>query len=538
MSCRTTQRVTGRSRTGLQISVPGRDDLGHTSVINSGSRSGRSIVYPYISSSSSGGRTTQSHGAVGDHLPSARSGLLSNGKLPIAHNDHPATLNKRSSVAAHEGQSLLANLTAESVPDQEPYKLIVVGETGPYRQRTAPFVISQSEFPYVPRRRRSLSDLIENPKGSNASPWNQQIPKAVAFRNDPAAGGYTRDTAANLEGSSVTIPIFLHGDIGTKPPIAPLWQRRGPPFTSVYRGMTGRAIHDMPPKDDLDPPTFQLPFGSKIFIMKTNDVHILRASVATDVWSSSKGANRVLQSAWEGKKGNERIILIFSMKHGLSHGGKYCGMAEMSGPYQADADPHVFVKELEGKQGIIPIHWILAKDIDFSVFADLKYKGKQVTQLRHANTVPGGAGRCLIQMYFEHEHSGSAIIHPKIDAPPAAPFQLSPMSHHRSGLHSSVYPSNQNFGPNSSHNRALQQRRQPTPQQMLRPMSQGYPPAFHPGSGRLIHPPSMPHFGYLPRSSAAHTEFAGRAGTSGYARILKLTLQETSTNLASTVRMA
>ena len=61
-------------------------------------------------------------------------------------------------------------------------------------------------------------------------------------------------------------------------------------------------------------------------------------------------------------------------------------MAEMCGPYKADGDPHIWIEGLEGKQGIVPVHWILAKDVKFSVFDDLEYKGKLVTQLRHANT--------------------------------------------------------------------------------------------------------------------------------------------------------
>ena len=47
--------------------------------------------------------------------------------------------------------------------------------------------------------------------------------------------------------------------------------------------------------------------------MKTNDIESLRASVTTGVWSSSKGANRVLQEAWETKQVGEKILFIFSI---------------------------------------------------------------------------------------------------------------------------------------------------------------------------------------------------------------------------------
>ena len=34
-----------------------------------------------------------------------------------------------------------------------------------------------------------------------------------------------------------------------------------------------------------------------------------------EVWSSTKGANRVLQNAWENRKPGEKIMFIFSITH-------------------------------------------------------------------------------------------------------------------------------------------------------------------------------------------------------------------------------
>lgn len=61
-------------------------------------------------------------------------------------------------------------------------------------------------------------------------------------------------------------------------------------------------------------------------------------------------------------------------------------MAEMCGPFNPDVDPQCWISGLRGSEGVIPLRWIVTKDVDFSVFVDLKYKGKFVTELRHANT--------------------------------------------------------------------------------------------------------------------------------------------------------
>ena len=49
--------------------------------------------------------------------------------------------------------------------------------------------------------------------------------------------------------------------------------------------------------------------------MKSTNIYNLRASVTNGVWSSTNGANRVLQSAWEDRKEDEKIIFLFSITH-------------------------------------------------------------------------------------------------------------------------------------------------------------------------------------------------------------------------------
>jgi len=61
-------------------------------------------------------------------------------------------------------------------------------------------------------------------------------------------------------------------------------------------------------------------------------------------------------------------------------------MAEMSGPYDPIAQSHLWQEKKDDIKGVIPIRWIVAKDVTFSAFNDLAYRGKPVTQLRHANT--------------------------------------------------------------------------------------------------------------------------------------------------------
>lgn len=58
----------------------------------------------------------------------------------------------------------------------------------------------------------------------------------------------------------------------------------------------------------------------------------------------------------------------------------------MSGPFDPEKEVNIWAEGLQGNEGVIPTRWIVAKDVEFSVFDDLTYNDKCVTQLRHANT--------------------------------------------------------------------------------------------------------------------------------------------------------
>lgn len=85
---------------------------------------------------------------------------------------------------------------------------------------------------------------------------------------------------------------------------------------------------------------------------------------------------------WRVTIDTERLLTVCSHRYG----GKYCGLAEMSGPFDPDTEVNIWTEGLQGNEGVIPTRWIVAKDVEFSVFGDLTYNDKRVTTLRHANT--------------------------------------------------------------------------------------------------------------------------------------------------------
>ena len=88
----------------------------------------------------------------------------------------------------------------------------------------------------------------------------------------------------------------------------------------------------------------------------------------------------------------------------------FFGVSAMAGPVDhrfRSPFPHL---QLSGK---VPVDWIVFKDVPFSKFEDLTHGQLNVTQSRHANTIPKAAGRATLRRYFEAPHSNKATIHPE-----------------------------------------------------------------------------------------------------------------------------
>lgn len=269
-------RMTGRSKSGLQIQVPGREVS--ATVITSGSCSGRSIIYTYASSSDSSGKTTNSLGAVGDHLSTGRPGFLSGSTFLAVPEDQfikpapdPTNAGRRprspladliaSSTPDADGYDArvpLADLVADSTPDVEPYKICIVGSTGPCTKVTVPRVVSLEDFPLLPSRRRSLSDLIEDTKALHSLTNDAVLTSAVSqistatktvslYGMDSCCRGIPKQRP---DSQSIVEPL-----------IAPVWERAGPPFALIHSEGAGAPSQEACLPVDFDPPTFCFPFG-------------------------------------------------------------------------------------------------------------------------------------------------------------------------------------------------------------------------------------------------------------------------------------
>jgi len=244
------KRTTGRSKTGLQITVPRRETL--PSLTTGPILVDKSILYTYASSSSGGGRTGRSFGSIGDHLSPDRS---CNERLSLLLRT-PRQIESLSHTPV-EDRPFLQNLVDTSTPDAGLYKLLVMREVGPSQRPSTSTPIQPNKLP-APLRRRSLNDLLDLPSAVHVSAYDSKSSSVLLkHRLEKLALQYEAQEGASR--SHARTPLYVGKSIfGDEPPV---WARRGPPYRVGDRQGLAAIVDHAWRQADLDAPTFSLPFG-------------------------------------------------------------------------------------------------------------------------------------------------------------------------------------------------------------------------------------------------------------------------------------
>lgn len=249
-------RKTGRSKTGLSITVPSPSAVGElqkqaqdSALVTGPILRDKSILYTYSSSSSGGNKTSSSFGAIGDHT---------NPNSARVHSPADMIVPRMSAMPSLEGahqrdrlgeESTLQQLVETSQPDLQIYDILVLGETGPLSQPRTARVVSASEFFPVLHRRHSLNDLVERSSKAN-------IPSPLGHVSD----------ARDDQTSQIESPCNQGNSANTVVPSEPvrrpdIWRRRGPSFRELALLASNQLGMGAATDEALDPSTFALPYG-------------------------------------------------------------------------------------------------------------------------------------------------------------------------------------------------------------------------------------------------------------------------------------
>ncbi|KZF24908.1 hypothetical protein L228DRAFT_258412 [Xylona heveae TC161] len=272
-------------------------------------------------------------------------------------------------------------------------------------------------------------------------------PKAIGpNQKTPQKNGHTlrrasQSIASSDRDRSLSAHWYLHQDYHAPPNglahgaqmSPPVWTQKTTKKDFRWRlAKGGHFVEGIPSAfqvlNVINPPYYQLPFGSIIFGIKCSNEVLVRASVQNLVWCSSLDGNRDLQEAWSCRRVGAKLMIMFY----VAGSGKICGLAEIWGPFSHTAKPPMFN---EGETlGAFPLQWIYCKDVPLSAFGTLydSSTGKYVINFSDATPFPEEVGRQAVRIYVEGAHISNILTIERLNCSnPASPKSLQPRTPRR-----------------------------------------------------------------------------------------------------------
>lgn len=154
----------------------------------------------------------------------------------------------------------------------------------------------------------------------------------------------------------------------------------------------------------LSPSIVSIPKGSRFFVIKSFNEQDIKSSFIHKIWSSTDLGNKRLSRAFNFKKSNERIFLIFS----VNGSGQFCGIAEMKSNYLENKDNNNNDEQIwldnSRFKGKFQIQWLFAKNISNNLLRHLRFQvsefeWKPVTNSRDTQELPFELGEEIVNIF-------------------------------------------------------------------------------------------------------------------------------------------
>ncbi|KAF2724823.1 hypothetical protein K431DRAFT_291471 [Polychaeton citri CBS 116435] len=174
----------------------------------------------------------------------------------------------------------------------------------------------------------------------------------------------------------------------------------------------------------LNPPSFTLADGSALICIKTETEQNFIWSVRHNKWGNNKKVNDRVQQAWNEKNDREKIYFLFS----VNGSSQYCGLAEMVGSIQRDAELDGWEQNHEGAptEGHI----------------EQPRNGHSIADMWCGMHFPHEIARDVVKTYIETPHCENYLIEvlgPEDDVTSSGPQQGHPTAELSRSGHESIY---------------------------------------------------------------------------------------------------
>lgn len=216
-----------------------------------------------------------------------------------------------------------------------------------------------------------------------------QLPSSGPFKCSPTFPSQQKQTlnaTSSFSNISFSPGPEKRGDFGRQ-----AWPKSVSPYAS--------SPHH-PGPTNLPNQLFDVPEGSRFFVIKSYSADDVDASLKHGLWTLTDLGNKRLNKAFnEARAAGSGKIYLFFLVNGS---GKFCGCCEMLDEVDFTRAVDIWVEVLRWR-GVFPVGWLMMKDIPNRAFSHLRVPAneyKSVANSRDTQEVPFEVGLSMMRLFL------------------------------------------------------------------------------------------------------------------------------------------
>ncbi|KAK5723729.1 hypothetical protein LTR15_005429 [Elasticomyces elasticus] len=158
---------------------------------------------------------------------------------------------------------------------------------------------------------------------------------------------------------------------------------------------------------------FAVPYGTRVVNIKTEFPENVHHAIQQRIWTTLKAISERIMKVWESRRDpKEKVFFLFS----INGQKQFCGLAELSGPWDPEALVEGWTDPSGGFEGTFPLTWHYVKNVPYARFDGLTHgeKNQPIANMWSGQSISPSEplGREVVRIYVESCHVTNVLAWP------------------------------------------------------------------------------------------------------------------------------
>ncbi|KAK3618943.1 hypothetical protein LTR22_026175 [Elasticomyces elasticus] len=158
---------------------------------------------------------------------------------------------------------------------------------------------------------------------------------------------------------------------------------------------------------------FAVPYGTRVVNIKIEFLENVHHAIQQRIWTTLKAISERIMKVWESRRDpKEKVFFLFS----INGQKQFCGLAELSGPWDPEALVEGWTDPSGGFEGTFPLTWHYVKNVPYARFDGLTHgeKNQPIANMWSGQSISPSEplGREVVRIYVESCHINNILAWP------------------------------------------------------------------------------------------------------------------------------